>query len=60
MSTFEMIFAVSYVSFAIIWSTYLIAGIISDITKNGELKWELIVSVVIIINLALFILAKFC
>lgn len=59
MSTFEKIFEVFYVSAAIIWSAYLIADIAYDITKKGEWNWHHIVSVVIMSNLALFILTKF-
>nr|DAE42865.1 MAG TPA: hypothetical protein [Caudoviricetes sp.] len=59
MSAFEILFETFYVSAAIIWSCYLIADIAADITKNGELDWGHIMSVVIMVNLALFIIAKF-
>lgn len=59
MSAFEILFEIFYVSAAIIWSCYLIADIAADITKNGELDWGHIMSVVIMVNLALFIIAKF-
>ena len=59
MSTFEILFEIFYVSAAIIWSCYLIADIATDITKKGELDWGHIMSVVIMVNLALFIIAKF-
>lgn len=59
MSTFEILFATFYVSAAIIWSCYLIADVAADITKRGELDWGHIMSVVIMVNLALFIIAKF-
>ena len=58
MSIFEKIFEVFYISAAIIWGTYLIADIVYDITRKGKFRWEDIISVTIIINLALFILAK--
>lgn len=58
MSTFEILFEIFYVSAAIIWSCYLIADIAADITKKGELDWGHIMSVVIMVNLALFIIAK--
>lgn len=59
MSAFEILFAAFYVSAAIIWSCYLIADVAADITKRGELDWGHIMSVVIMVNLALFIIAKF-
>lgn len=59
MSAFEILFATFYVSAAVIWSCYLIADVAADITKNGEFDWGHVFSVVIMINLALFIIAKF-
>lgn len=59
MSTFEILFTTFYVSAAIIWSSYLIADVAADIKKNGELDWCHIISIVIMVNLALFMLDKF-
>lgn len=52
-------FAAFYVSAAIIWSCYLIADVAADITKRDELDWGHIMSVVIMVNLALFMIVKF-
>ena len=52
MSAFEILFAASYVTFAIMWSGYLMFD-------NGELNWDHVISIVIMLNLALFIIAKF-
>lgn len=59
MSAFEIFFATSYVTFAIMWSGYLIFDIEADIKKNGELNWYHIISIVIMLNLALFMIIKF-
>ena len=59
MSAFEILFVTFYVSMAFFWCMYLIVEVSNDITKRGELEWGHIISVVIILNLALFILAKF-
>ena len=59
MSAFEIFFAASYVTFAIMWSGYLMFDIAADIEKNGELNWYHIISIVIMLNLALFMIAKF-
>lgn len=59
MSAFEILFASSYITFAIMWSGYLMFDIASDINKNGELNWYHIISIVIMLNLALFMIAKF-
>lgn len=59
MSAFEIIFATFYVVAAVVWSCYLIADVAADITKNGEFNWYHVTSTVIMVNLALFIIAKF-
>lgn len=59
MSAFEIIFAAFYVTAAVIWSCYLIVDVAADIAKNGEFNWYHVTSTVIMINLALFIIAKF-
>lgn len=59
MSTFEILFAASYVTFAIMWSGYLMFDIAADNKKNGELNWYHVISIAIMLNLALFIIAKF-
>lgn len=59
MSAFEILFATFYVVAAVIWSCYLIADVVADITKNGEFNWYHVTSTMIMVNLALFIITKF-
>ncbi len=59
MSAFEIFFAASYVTFAIMWSGYLMFDIAADNKKNGELNWYHVISIAIMLNLALFMIVKF-
>lgn len=58
MSTFEKIFEIFYGVTAIIWSAFLIANVVADVTEDGKFDWKHVISIVIIINLALFMLIK--
>lgn len=55
MSTFEKIFEILYASAVIIWSCYLIIEVSTECKK---MRWKYIISIVIMLSLTAFILAK--